>query len=57
MRELTALKQVVDGQDNLAQRVSDAEVMIDLASEAGDAASLAEAQQEVEALELALANA
>jgi peptide chain release factor 2 len=57
MREMASLKQTVDANAALLRRADDAEVMIQLADEAADAATAQDAHAEVEALESALATA
>ncbi len=57
MREMSSLKLTVDANTALAQRADDAQVMIDLAAEADDAATAKDAEAEIVALESSLAQA
>jgi peptide chain release factor 2 len=54
MREMAALKQSVDAGNALSSRASDAQVMLELAEEAGDEATANDAAKEIDALEAAL---
>jgi peptide chain release factor 2 len=54
MRESASLKRITDAHAALAQRASDAEVMIQLAEEAQDNDTAADAIREIESLEAAL---
>lgn len=57
MREMAALKQSVDAGNALSSRASDAQVMLELAEEAGDEATANDAASEIDALEAALSKA
>lgn len=57
MREMATLKQSVDAGNALSARASDAQVMLELAEEAGDADTANDAAKEIDALEDALNNA
>ncbi len=57
MREMAALKQSVDAGNALSSRASDAQVMLELAEEAGDASTANDAADEIDALETALSAA
>ena len=57
MREMATLKTSVDADAQLVHRADDAAVMLELAEEAQDDAAVADAAQEVDALDSALAQA
>ncbi len=57
MREMAALKQSVDAGNALSSRASDAQVMLELAEEAGDESTANDAGHEIDALEAALGKA
>ncbi len=57
MREMSMLKQSVDAGNALSARASDAQVMLELAEEAGDEDTADDAAREIDALEAALSDA
>jgi peptide chain release factor 2 len=57
MREMAALKASVDAGNALSSRASDAQVMLELAEEAGDEGTANDAGHEIDALEEALSKA